>query len=116
MTIPQPLDLENIERKILEEIAGKRQYTLGIGDPEVIRITLLETKQRLKSACEFYLRYKDNPELLIKKHPKYENDVEEFILKLRDAEDGFDIWETHDKYNDWLFKLAFKDVLGDLDE
>jgi len=35
-----------------------------------------EIKQRLKSACELYLRYKNRPELLIKEHPEYEKDVE----------------------------------------
>jgi len=30
----------------------------------------------VKSACGFYLRYKDKPELLIKEHPEYKKEIE----------------------------------------
>jgi len=95
----QPLDLEGIESKILEEIVGKRQYKLVVSDKEVIRTTLLEVRKHLKSACEFYLRYKDKPHLLIQEHPKYEKQARKFL-------------DDVEKYNDWLFKLAFGGVLG----
>jgi len=79
-------------------------------------------RQGIKSACEFYLRYKDNPNgffyspyqnlidskemyLLIFELVRYSvlsklppKKIEGIMLKLQ-------------KYNDWLFKLAFKDVL-----
>jgi len=58
----------------------------------------LKLKQRLKSACEFYLRYKDKPELLIKEYPEYKEELDE---------EG---WWFSSEYNNWLFKLAFKDV------
>jgi len=69
-------------------------------------------KQQIKSACEFYLRYKDNPELLIKEHPKCEDEVVSMCFA------GWDDYYRRNlivttEYNEWLFKLAFKDVLGD---
>ncbi|MGQ4892954.1 MAG: hypothetical protein ACP6IP_10815 [Candidatus Njordarchaeia archaeon] len=36
---------------------------------------LYASKESIKSACEFYLRYKDNPELLIKEHPEYKKEI-----------------------------------------
>jgi len=75
-----------------------------------------EVKQRLKSACEFYLRYKDNPELLIKEQSwilelEYEGNRIDDVLDY-----GAGCWqavwgEDIKKYNEWLFKLAFKDVI-----
>jgi len=53
------------------------------------RTKVFEAKD-IKSACDFYLRYRSNPELMWKEHPEY-----------RYNELG---------YNDWLFKLAFKDI------
>jgi len=69
-------------------------------------------KQRLKSACEFYLRYKDRPALLAKEIPKYRKEVEKF----GEREALFPVlhrtyeWDFK-KYNKWLFKLAFKGVM-----
>ena len=57
-------------------------------------------RQHLKSACEFYLRYKDKPHLLIREYPKYEKQARKFI-------------DDVEKYNDWLFKLAFGGVLDE---
>ncbi|MCD6477611.1 MAG: hypothetical protein J7K87_01280 [Candidatus Aenigmarchaeota archaeon] len=57
-------------------------------------------REHIKSACEFYLRYKDKPHLLIREYPKYEKQARKFL-------DEDDI----EGYNDWLFRLAFKEVL-----
>ena len=71
-------------------------------------------KQRIKSACEFYLRYKDNPELFLNEigFPKDSKGIEIFnhwkSLKLIPPT-KFTEFDWHD-YNEWLFKLAFKDV------
>jgi len=63
--------------------------------------------QRIKSACEFYLRYKDNPELFSKNV---------FKIKWEFYSDvGHLIWNTDknrwENYNEWLFRLTFKSVL-----
>ena len=76
---PQPLDLD-LEMKIVEQIAKaglEADMPAEVFDryKEVIKITLPIIKQRLKSACEFYLRYKDNPELLMKEYPEYKNTI-----------------------------------------
>lgn len=60
-------------------------------------------KQRIKSACDFYLRYKDNPELLIQEYPEYKEELDSKFL----------YFKQNNKitpsmyYNEWLFKLAF---------
>jgi len=64
-----------------------------------------EIKQRIKSACEFYLKYKDNPELFSK---------EQYKIKWERYRDiGCLVWvkKMWINYNEWLFKLAFKEVL-----
>ena len=79
-------------------------------------LMLKELKQRIKSACKFYLRYKDDPSLFWDEQKEYrkllKKDLGHIIIR----------WETmkrfrdsRDKYNDWLFKLAFKDVFEDGD-
>ncbi len=82
-------------------------------------------KQRIRVACEFYLRYKDDPELLIKEYPEYKKEIEErnkeFLsvtenLKqslIPDVVKGVVLSFKHKEYNDWLFKLAFKSVLDE---
>jgi|GEM_PF-2770731 len=146
---------------------------------EDIKLILDIIRQRIKSACEFYLKYKDKPELLLKEHPNLKEEIERIIqknekitqpkwmvllrhfgmsggiinygtAKIIDFYETFEeadeeareefkniseapfpyVWilkcertyqdggiaESH-KYNEWLFKLAFKDVLkGDSDE
>jgi len=64
--------------------------------------------QHLKSACEFWLRYKDNPELLGREHFEYYDMIvsEAEKMGVLDFEN-----EKLKLYNEWLFKLAFKDVM-----
>jgi len=114
---PQPLDLEDIEKKVLKELP------MVVGDTytkiseekrieqvikEAIKLTKEEIKQRLKSAYDFYFLYRDKPDLLLKHHPEYNGDL---ILYRNKKRKLFD-WERI-IYNEWLFKIAFKDVLGD---
>ena len=81
--------------------------------------------KQLKSACKFYLRYKDNPELLIREHPdkakieiNYEtaedvvNEIEKIIEEYGQLDAQATIRLKLIEYNEWLFRLAFKDVLG----
>jgi len=70
----------------------------------------------VKSACEFYLKYFYNPWELWNEQPICRcKKLNEFIKNINENSEGFsDIPETTMmKYNEWLFKLAFKDVLGD---
>ena len=80
-------------------------------------------KEDVKSACKFYLRYKNNPELLLLEQEKLlrrtrafskveKIDKRMYELHLDDnyGEEWCDLLL---KYNEWLFKLAFKDVLGE---
>jgi len=64
----------------------------------------------VKSACEFWLRYKDNPELLVKEQNYFSNYWELFE---RFKYQNYDFrWEfDNKKYNEWLFRLAFQDVM-----
>ena len=119
---PQPLDLE--EKELLKKFGYNEDLDLsplasniGFAFNDSLKELIKEIKQRLKSACKFYLKYWRNPGLLIKEHPEHEIDV----LKLRrDAifevngfvEDAEQIEGPFAAlYIEWLFKLAFKDVL-----
>jgi len=144
-TKPQPLDLEDLKefapnllaKNIMDMIIQGLTRNEKIVDTKEDAIELTsdlineivdEIKQRLKSACEFYLKYKDNPELLIEEQKKYYDNLEDnpFLIAIFDTLnrskiiDKFDEkecgWKLYEKekalkeYNDWLFKLAFKDV------
>jgi len=98
---PKPLDLEE-----LKEIIPDDECNPHIRDNHWIP----EIKQRIKSACEFYLRYKDNPALLINEYKEYIDElIRKNLIKKNFAKQGLIIY--NDKYNEWLFKLAFKGVL-----
>lgn len=64
-----------------------------------------EIKQRLKSACELYLQYKDKPEKFLDEHPEYTEEVCEKC--------GHPYVIYEDLFNDWLFHFVFKSVLED---
>ena len=107
----QPLDLEEIE-KMLDMIAIVGEDFSEEGADEVLRLRkqkfMQELKQGLKSACEFYLQYKDKPELLSKEQPEIAKKFDGIGLPHGDT---IYVFLTH--YNDWLFKLVFKSVLED---
>jgi len=99
---PKPLDLEF--KEILRIVES------DIGDYRKAYEIEKFIKQRIKSACEFYLRYRNKPRVLIKEHPEYVEDVKEFLDMLDNAQsDEYDSIMIH--YNEWLFKLAFREVL-----
>jgi len=113
---PEPLNLDiqlkvNLTYKWGNEydfINFKKGYEKGFSEAQ--KVILKIVKQRIKSACEFYLRYKDNPKLLISEHKKYYDDVVGNFFRSfnsKTLEEYYDI----DKYNEWLFKLAFKAML-----
>ena len=120
MVVCGPLDLGDVEGKILSEIKREIRLYAGGGDEwmdlyeefeglnntfRILEIAVNVFKQRLESACEFYLRYKDNPELLRKEWDEY------FYEKIVSYYGGINVSEvTVEIFNDWLFRLAFRDV------
>ena len=103
---PKPLDLEEMKWK--QPVSEKAKFQNWLID---------EVKQRIKSACEFYLKYKDDPPLFWDEQKEYrkllKKDLGHIIIR----------WETmkrfrdsRDKYNDWLFRLAFRSVLKEDNE
>jgi len=139
MMKPQPLDLKDIEKEILIEWFGVNNLEWVDECPKdellkedvygIIQVTINKIKRRIKSACEFYLRYKDKPELLVEEYPKLlekmirEHSLTQLIKKNIEkikVIDGSIIAFLKDKsglsfskkdYNEWLFRLAFEDVL-----
>jgi len=109
-TKPQPLDLENLWKK---EQTINKNYS-GLEAHNLKRKFLNKIICHTKSACKFYLRYKDKPELLVKEHPEYKKELSETINLnyLKEFPNNKRAWFIAlDRYNEWLFKLAFKDVL-----
>jgi len=77
---------------------------------EVVRFTIKYVKQRIKSACEFYLKYRDKPELFAKEREEHE--VRQYIREVEKILDHKNFYWVMGKlakfeYNDWLFRLAF---------
>jgi len=132
---PKPLDLEEIKKKIFERFCeelfgtkkprditewsdiGKIGGEHGIDAEEIeelVEFTINETLQRIRKACEFYLRYKDKPSVLWNERINY-------IKKIKK---GKELWKFIEKlnkercitlrlYNEWLFKLTFRGVFGE---
>jgi len=126
-TKPQPLDLE--EKELLKKFGYNEDLDLsplasniGFAFNDSLKELIKEIKQRLKSACEFYLRYKDKPELLFKDFKvKKIGDIcnlfgiewTEIDLRFRK---GKAIVVIDENYNEWLFKLTFKPILKNGEE
>ena len=124
----QPLDLEDISEWLEKQIEKRDDLIIrkkiNPSNPplfkEIVYITKIrdilidEIKQRLKSACEFWLKYKDNPLLLCEEKPEYKKEFEPFTTAFKSS--AFSSQKLKwilDKYNDWLFRLCFKSVLED---
>ena len=121
---PKFLDLRGMKTRIrkasdyIVEIVSEA-YPMSEEDKQELRETietevydlLDEIRQRIKSACEFYLRYKDNPELLIKEHPELKRKCKRLSRWAYESE-----YKPHSnmaEYNEWLFKLTFRGVFGE---
>ena len=140
----KPLDLEEVRKEVFKWVSGNYMKELE----ECYDFTMGEIKQRIKKACEFYLRYKDKPDSLAKEHPEYrqiivlnfntlclncKKELGEVCIRTWVGWDDGDydyfcsekcaeeykkhlpktkniLVPTHEEYNEWLFKLAFKDV------
>ena len=127
---PEPLDLKAVLEETFETLFGdnwrKKRYhsswhTVAYYTDSDVYAFLLDfannIMDNIKSACEFWLKYRDKPELLVKEHPeivKKEIQKKKKVFKFY-SEENFIVWGYKDdiEYNEWLFKLAFKDVLGD---
>jgi len=119
MANPEPLNLDfkKFFERFREVYNILRIQDLALDYEYAIKLGMYYMYRKIKSACEFYLRYKDNPKLLISEHKEYYDDVVGNFFRSfnsKTLEEYYDI----DKYNEWLFKLAFNDVLngGENDE
>ena len=100
-------DIESVEEEIKDWFFSDRATT-----ESDIQVAFWHLKKNIlediKSACEFYLRYKDNPNLLL-------NEQRELAIEEKEIDrfyDGVKGWRVTE-YNEWLFRLIFKEVLGD---
>jgi hypothetical protein len=57
----------------------------------------------IKSACDFYLKYRNKPFTLADDFPEYQ-----LVIKVKLDHGGLEL------YNTWLFKLAFRDVFKEV--
>ena len=115
MVNPEPLDLglQNKIQKMSEYIVEivSEAFPMMKEDGQELKETIEgeiydlidKIKQRIKSACEFYLKYFNKPIDLKCDFLELAEEIDEVV----EAD-----LEHLDVYNRWLFKLAFKDVLG----
>jgi len=136
---PQPLDLEELKKdmypkdifpeitnnewkKINELLQKELGFPLDRVAGNINRMMWNNMSEwfieRIKSACEFYLRYKDNSELLIKEHPELKSELdknyENYSMATMKAVFGIyadKVKIVKEEYNEWLFKLAFRGVV-----
>jgi len=85
-----------------ERLKGKLQNVHGIEANE----PLFFWKDSVESACDFFLRYKDNPKLFEKEQFRIEPFYQKFKWYVSD--ESFGLVE----YNEWLFRFAFADAMG----
>jgi len=96
MTENKPISEEDIVWVVKGKFTIKRGGLIDFKKDDIIFTAI--PVERIKQACEFYLRYKNNSGLLIKEHPELRKELKKGIIKYYD-------------YNEWLFRLAFKEVL-----
>jgi len=124
---PKPLDLDKIRCrycKFAEWSPSDNTLTCKLTErvvrPEFTCIVLdeLGVKQLIKSACEFYLKYKDKPAKLVKEHSEYREEVDKMWYKWKKRRPSIHsaMEDFVQEYNEWLFKLAFKDVFENDEE
>ena len=99
---PKPLNLEEIEKSAIKE--------LNIRESGAVLKTIDFVRQHIKSACEFFLQFKNDPSVFFALYPQYYDDFEKNYGPLsKNLEDTT-------LFNEWLFKLAFKDVFKERDK
>ena len=117
----KPLDLEenNIKKMVKKDLSIKVFADVD----RAISLTIKEIKQRIKKACEFYLKYRNNPNLLYDDF-SINMEYDEPINKLREKIDreynylsDMNVFRIFiEKYNEWLLKEAFKPVFEEVKE
>mgnify|MGYP000672146595 CR=1 FL=1 len=121
------LDLEEIKKEIKEEVLQWLYKEVKQPDKYLISIALghaiRKTVERIRKACEFFLRYKDNPDLLMEKHPEYKKEIKKLkkvklgcIINGRVYEEMIENPMFEKDYNEWLFRLAFKSIFKEKKE
>jgi len=101
------LDLNKIKKWV------KQDKIVSEGDIDrAIDLTFIKVIEIIKSKCEFYKRYRNNPDLLMQ---------EEFDLFVKNSTNEVKVERKFGcllltypyirKYNDWLFELTFKEVM-----
>jgi len=108
---PKPLNFEKarseIRKEVLEwlykDIKQPDEYLVSLAIAHAVR----KSFERVKSACEFYLRYKDSPELLrIEQEIEPPEQFREYYAESKIKNVSVVSWDL-EKYNGWLFRLAF---------
>lgn len=117
----KPLDLEenNIKKMVKKDLSIKVFADVD----RAISLTIQEIKQRIKKACEFYLKYRNNPNLLYDDF-SINMEYDEPINKLREKIErefnylsDMNVFRIYiEKYNEWLLKEAFKPVFEEVKE
>ena len=78
---------------------------------EVVRFTIKYVKQRIKSACEFYLQFQSKPFILFYYQnyltKKQISELMKIIEEIENSPPDIAFEQLYPKYNEWLFKLAF---------
>jgi len=159
---PQPLDLEDFEKigddfqeeierceeckKVRESMQSDtceyhyKEWLVILGQIA----TAKEIKQRIREACNFFLKFWNNPELFVshfkdKDNEKIEEELEkefrrrynyntkdkELVRQMRESKTFWMIVPSYkrridtielNEYNKWLFKLAFRGVFREVKE
>jgi len=102
----QPLDLEKLREEIVNMVDYWNEDT-SLMRNEGIEAIMRKVEQHVKAACEFYLRYKDKPELFAKEQSpinwKFHLKTQRFVIRKKDK---------YVYYNYWLFRKVFGSVFS----
>jgi len=122
----KPLNLEEMADEIIrviyptyDQISVIPLRNAIIRKKERMRLVL---EQHIESASNFYLRYKDNPKLLIEEHPQLKGEfrkkfgrliigVINWMSKFDNCRVSLAVLKWKRDYNEWLFRTAFKRVI-----
>jgi len=134
MSKPLPLDLEEIKEKILNNLVGIEnkekilKHLAGLGEfqyegyKSIVKSALIEFEreiiQRIKSAVEWYLRYRNLIGTFLNEQPQYFEELAT-VLNERFSKNWWKYWNTEtteewmmiNVYNKWLFEKAFERAL-----
>lgn len=107
---PEPLSLERARKKTFSFVSIA--YTNEL--EEFADLFIENVREEIKQACLFYLRYVNRPNVFVKENPSYKREIGEQKKNYIDKDGVFagTMW-LHFllSYNEWLFKIAFKEVL-----